>query len=471
MHRFSVFVIFALLFGCTFAVSAQTYSQAVAACQAQLSANQAVSPDQFWCVKDANFSRIDLLQMHNGGQVLDNTYGFTGSVTEDNSACSKSDDGDDAAVTSWLVGKILTGYSSCESQQDSVSGNWVQCGHSMQPSSPPYYDPQLGAWRTKVTASATHALCGSTTSSSPISQQWQSSSGQAVSTADAPPGPPTPYNTTNPPKVCGGGSCYDPNSDQYCATSNGQQVCVPGPTARSSGGCQSSGGGTLCSGSPASPSPPVSNVPDPATDIRSIDKTQQADVASGNPVQVTTTVYATGNTVTASGQNAGDSGPANGGQSTTGNAPAHASSAGGNGTYSGGTDCNTPPVCTGDAVLCGASRAQWATTCQVHTDLAGTLPAPSATSLATGGSYDQGSVWTTPSTGNTVGDQANAGNYDQSGFGYGTQCPFVDTHVTFMSSSFSLSWSEACDATSYLRWVVIGFALYLGACITAGSNR
>jgi len=70
-----------------------------------------------------------------------------------------------------------------------------------------------------------------------------------------------------------------------------------------------------------------------------------------------------------------------------------------------------------------------------------------------------------------VGDQANAGNYDQSGFGYGAQCPFVDTHVTFMSSSFSLPWSEACDATSYLRWVVIGFALYLAACITAGSNR
>lgn len=151
--------------------------------------------------------------------------------------------------------------------------------------------------------------------------------------------------------------------------------------------------------------------------------------------------------------------------------PAHASSAGGNGTYSGGTDCNTPPICTGDAVLCGASRAQWATTCRVHTDLAGTSPAPSGSTLGTSGAYDQGSLWVTPTAGDMVGDQANAGNYDQSGFGYGAQCPFTDTHITFMGSSFDVPWSEACTVTAYLRWVIIGFSLFAAACITAGSSH
>lgn len=389
---------------------------------------------------------------------------------ESNSACSHSDDGDDSPTSTWLVGKILTGYSSCESQQDPANGVWVQCGHSMQPSSPPYYNPTLGAWQTKVTASATHALCGTQSSSSPISQTWQSSGGTTLSSSNAPPGPPTPYNTSNPPRVCGGGSCYDPNSDQYCATANGQQVCVLGPTARSgAGGCSASAGGTLCAGSPSSPSPPSGSVPDPATDIRSVDKTQQADSATGSPIQVTTTVYAVGDTQTASGQQSSDSGPSNGGQSTRGNDPAHASSAGGNGTYQGGTDCNTPPVCTGDAVLCGASRAQWSTTCQVHKDLAGTSPAPSASTLGSSGAYDQGSLWVTPAAGNTVGDQANAGNYDQTGFGYSVQCPMKDLTVPLGSYSFAVPFSEGCVIGPWLRAIVIAFALYAGAKITAGG--
>jgi len=75
----------------------------------------------------------------------------------------------------------------------------------------------------------------------------------------------------------------------------------------------------------------------------------------------------------------------------------------------------------------------------------------------------------TPAAGNTVGDQANAGNYDQTGFGYSVQCPMKDLTVPLGSYSFAVPFSEGCVIGPWLRAIVIAFALYAGAKITAGG--
>ena len=280
-----------------------------------------------------------------------------------------------------------------------------------------------------------------------------------------------PVGPTKPPvRACGGGSCVDPSSGQACIVDQaGHQFCTPtgsaSPTATPN--CYSDGSSaTLCVGTPNAPPAPNPPVSDPATQITSSD-TYRASTSSSQTTTVVNVFNTSGGT-TSSGQSATDLGSPNGGQQN-GQNPAHSSSAGGNGTYQGGTDCNTPPVCTGDAVLCGASRAQWSTTCQVHKDLAGTSPAPSASTLGSSGAYDQGSLWVSSGAGNTVGDQANAGNYDQSGFGYSVQCPMKDLTVPLGSYSFAVPFSEGCVIGPWLRAIVIAFALYAGAKITAGG--
>lgn len=360
---------------------------------------------------------------------------------------------------------IMASYHFSLPQTDKNTGATVQCDYVFDPLGVSTYYPDLQAYETNGSWTPTGNLATDQGNGNGVTD----GKGNQVSVSPTP-DPIAPPVQQPPPQACGGGSCYDPSTDQYCAAVGGSQVCVSGSDGRSStGDCASGSGGAVCAGSPISPMPGVNVIPDPATQIRSSDKTQQVDPNTGSAIVVTTTVYATGATQTSSGQKSTDSGPSNGGQATTGNQPAHSSSAGGNGTYTGGSDCNTPPICTGDSVLCGASRTQWATTCQVHTDLAGTSPAPSASTLASSGAYDQSSLWTTPVTGNTVGDQANAGNYDQSGFGYGVQCPMKDLTVPLGSYSFAVPFSEGCVIGPWLRAIVIGFALYAAAKITAGG--
>ncbi|MEY2167145.1 MULTISPECIES: virulence factor TspB C-terminal domain-related protein [unclassified Rhodanobacter] len=438
-----------------------TYQQAMANCQA----NVAINPSMYCSnLGQVSGGRCDVVLKY--GSAIQNDYFYDCSTYQD-PGCSSVADGSGTAFANNRT--AANAVQICSSLDYKGSTQGVGCVETF--SAGTGIENAAGGM---VFSGTFHASGGSCTPNADGSFTPYGASSPS-------PVPPTTASHGQPsPKVCGGGSCVDPGTGQACIVDqSGTQFCTPAqaafPTAPTiptpQPNCYSDGSSaTLCVGMPKAPIPtnPPTSVTDPATQISGTDTYNVS--TSGGQTTTTVNVYNTAGGTTSNGQKSGDLGTSSG-ATQNGTNPAHSSSAGGNGTYSGGTDCNTPPVCTGDAVLCGASRAQWATTCQVHTDLAGTLPAPSATSLATGGSYDQGSVWTTPSTGNTVGDQANAGNYDQSGFGYGTQCPFVDTHVTFMSSSFSLPWSEACDATSYLRWVVIGFALYLGACITAGSNR
>ena len=358
-----------------------------------------------------------------------------------------------------VPGKILEGYTFTQNAQDPSSGAWVACVMNFSPSGVPTQD-QNGKWTTYGSASSSGNPAGAGNGDTPGT--WVDGNGNPPVPAP-PPVPQPPVDNPAPPQTCGGGSCYDPNTDQYCGVGASGQFCLPGSAARSNaGGCVSSGDATLCGGASAPPIPPSSNVSDPSTQITNSDKTTQANPTTGAPVTVTINTYNVTPGASSSGQKAGDSGPS---------APASSSSSGkASGSYGGGGDCNTPPVCSGDPVLCGASRSQWATTCQLHTDLAG--DGTGVTKLAADSTkYSLADVTVQPGQGNTVGDAANNGSYDQSGFGFDNQCPMTDLTVPVLSNSFDIPFSKGCIIGPWVRGVLLAFALFAAARITAGSNR
>lgn len=284
-----------------------------------------------------------------------------------------------------------------------------------------------------------------------------------------PASPPTSYAAKGqtPQKSCGGGSCVDPTSGKACINDqSGAQYCTPAGSALppAAPNCYSDGSSaTLCVGSP-SPTPPNPPVTDPAKQIASSD-TYNVSTSTSSSL-TTVNVYNLSGGTTSSGQGTTDSGPAGGG-TPQGTNPAHASSAGGNGTLSGGTDCNSPPVCTGDSVLCGIARTQWATTCQVHRDIAGTGTPPASSS-----SVSASALWTDgTATGDSAADAANQGNYDTSGFGFAQDCPLQDLTITLAVGSFDVPFSKGCVVGQWIKGVVLAFAMLAAAKITAGGTK
>ncbi|MGB5851595.1 MAG: hypothetical protein WBG85_04785 [Rhodanobacter sp.] len=384
-------------------------------------------------------------------------------------------DGMDSASI-YLEGKVLQGSRTCVRGPVQPNGSQAMCGVTLTPISPPTYNPWAGGhWQTYVSFQPTGQACsdGSGDDAGLIL-------GPDGTLGDAPPVPdPTPPDNPSPPKVCGGVSCYDPATDTACGMVDGVQACVSGASGRSTtGGCASSGGTTICNGSPNPPPPPAGDVPNPPGQVGGSDTGAQADPVTGVTIPVGVTIYGPpGGTVT-TGQGPNDSGPpaqsggGTGGDDGTGGDPAGSSSTGGdNGSFSGGADCNNPPACSGDAVACGAARTQWATTCQVHKDLAGTSDGQAALD-ALKGKYTQADVWSeTGGSGSTVGDQANAGTYDSSGFGFATQCPMTNLSVPLWEGrSIDLPLEKGCIIGPWIRGIVLAFALYAAARITAGSD-
>lgn len=261
-----------------------------------------------------------------------------------------------AAYTSQRIynsGKITQGASICGRAADNLSGGTVQCALTFTPISPPTQSQYSGAWETYGTLAPSGNLCGGTEG-----DPWKDGNGGAMNPSPAVPTLPA-VDVAVPPKMCGGGSCYDPKTDQYCGVSGGQQFCVTGAKARSSaGGCASSGDATICSGSPnapAPPPPPASPISNPLTQIKSQDNTTQADPVTGVPQNISTTVYAQPSANVQSGQQPGDSGPAP--SSSTGGPEV---------TSSGGADCNTPPIVTGSPGLAQVAFQAWKTRCAIE---------------------------------------------------------------------------------------------------------
>lgn len=357
-----------------------------------------------------------------------------------------------ATVSIFLDGKVLSGYSFPQSAVDQVTGATVQCAMTATPKGAPVWNQWSNKWQTYAQLSPTGDLAGGD----------GVTDGSGAGVADVPV-PPSYDNQPTTPGVCGGGSCYDAASDQYCASSGGSQYCVSGAAARSSSGGCSGSAAVTCGGSPSAPLPAQSQVPDPATQAVGSDHYTQADPQTGTSVPVVVNVYkgATNPNGVTSGQQSGDSGPAS--ASSTGNADGSS--------YSGGGDCNSPPVCSGDAAMCGAARTQWATTCQVHKDLAGTGQPSDFDTLKT--KYSQSDVWSDPDTSmdGTEGGQANQGNYNQSGFGWSRACPLQDWHIELGDfGSFTVPLQDKCYVGDWIRYLVIGMGLFLAAIITAGGK-
>ncbi len=357
-----------------------------------------------------------------------------------------------ASANIYQQGQVFAGSQMCVPGPVQSNGSQASCGMSVSPISPPTYNNNSAQWETFVSAAPSGSIC-TLGSAVPAGQIVGPATVNPVTPAATVPIP-LPPSVAAPPQICGGGSCFDPSSNSVCATSGGAQFCEP-----VNGGCGGGSGVTLCSGSPNAPAPPVASVPDPATMIQSTQQVTQADPTTGATSTSTTVVYASQSTPTASGAKAGDSTPA----------PASTAAGSDKGSYAGGVDCVTPPACSGDAVACGAARTQWATTCQLHTDLTGTGQPSDLAALKT--KYGQGDAWATPSTGNTTGDQANAGIYDQSGFGYAQACPLHDLVVPWIGGqSFSIAFSGMCFVGGWIRGIVLAFSLFWAAIITKGGK-
>lgn len=169
-------------------------------------------------------------------------------------------------------------------------------------------------------------------------------------------------------QICGGGSCYDPNTNSFCGESGGTQTCIPGSTAHSpGGGCITNGEQTLCAGSPPpSPSPPpASPISDPAKEIKGSDDytTKTTNGSTTTNQTITVNNYTSGSTPTTSGQQTGDKGPA----------PASSTGSKGDGTTAfGGGDCSTPPVVNGSGGLNAIAQQTWRTRCAIEGSKLGT---------------------------------------------------------------------------------------------------
>lgn len=367
----------------------------------------------------------------------------------------------------YMDGKVLEGSSSCVRGPVQGDGSQAMCGLAMSPAGPPTWNPNSGGrWETYVTATPSASICAI-------------GSGDQVGTVTGPPGGPTgpaaqlpppipdpvPASNPTPPKLCGGLSCYDAAADKFCAVVGGAQVCLSGDTARGgAGGCAVSGNGVICAGSPHAPTAPSPPINDPATQVKDNKTVTQADKATGAAIPVNVVVLAQPGTSVDSGQQAGDNGPA---PPSSTNPPASSS-------YAGGGDCNSPPVCSGDAVMCGIARETWNAGCkskkgldQLHTDVAGTTPAPSLTD----GGHTSADVWSDgTSTGNAIADAANAGSYDESGLGFATACPLHDMDVHLWDGkSFPIKFSDGCRVGAWIRALVIAFAFFAAARITMGG--
>lgn len=289
---------------------------------------------------------------------------------------------------------------------------------------------------------------------------------------------PAPASTpAEPPRACGGGSCVTPDGRACIVTEGGTQYCTPTGSAdpSSNSACYSDGSSTVCAGNkpPLPNPPPITPVGDPATDIVSSD---HYGTMSPNGSTSTTTVnnYTGGST---SGAKPGDvqGGTGTAGGDTGGGGTGTGSGNGddpGAGSFSGGTDCTTPPVCTGDAVLCGTARSNWALLCKLHKDVGSDDPKPDISAPAPG-EPNKGDLWGSPGgagTGNGVVDSAMAGNFDMSGFGIGTECPMEDLEISFNGQSASLPLSQGCVVGPWLRGIVIAFALFYAAMIMGKGN-
>lgn len=331
-----------------------------------------------------------------------------------------------------------------------IAGSWSYCtddSSTICKARPPLHQAFDGVNTTVVNAGCKYALKTDDDAAVKVCGVWNGKQYCTGSATWTPTGDYVNPPATNPdpapaaPKVCGGGSCYDPSGNQYCASTGSGQVCVPASGAGSAFGCSSSSGTTLCAGSPA-PKPPNPPIADPASQIASSDNyTGQA--GSGAVSNVTVNNYNATGSGAKNGAGTGDQGaPASG--SSTGTPQGDGTSAG------GGGDCNTPPMVEGSPALGMIARQTWLLRCseagQVTDDSNTTVP----------GLDDVG---TTPGDGFSK-EVTVLDKLDTSGFGGGTQCPKLPDLDLGTLGHYSLNSDWWCDLLSKTGYMVMMLATW-----------
>ncbi|RUL66814.1 hypothetical protein EKH79_03110 [Dyella dinghuensis] len=455
-----------------------TYAQAMAACVAwSKSENYATTPsatcegDQYnppsTCSVGLYLGAADVPEYAQKPGFI-NTWNYSCTTVQQSNPCS------------GLTGSTVPGITVSPGQtlgtigqtwtQDPSSGGYVACPYNITYSNGGQcVVTSTGTCTVTATISYTGLTASSNESTSPATPvgtpEYDNSSGQLAS--------PQPQTSSSaPPNICGGQSCFDPSTQQFCATDAGGQFCVPMSSADTSqGGCSSLAGSTICAGSPTPPSPvgtSGSQITSPPTQIAGQDNYPTGNVQGGGTGNIGVSVYNPPGGSSSSGSTS--TSVKTGGKTTSsGSGPASSSSSGSSDSFGAGSDCNTPPVCSGDAVLCGISLQDWQSMCYQNNLLVGNGQQP-PTFQSDQTKYSQSNVWTTPTVGNTTGDQANQGTYDASGFGYSTTCPLVDKTIPLMGGSFVFPFSQGCALGTTLYWVILACAYITAAIITAGGR-
>lgn len=360
-------------------------------------------------------------------------------------------------------GKVLENMSYCANKPQ-PDGSIIKCKQSFTPLSPPISNGN-GTWNTYGTLTEGGVVCGADGTNG--GNDWSNSDGSKPSVA-----PPTPTPTPlagDPPKTCGEMSCYDPKTGDYCTTGSSGQICTKGAppnTGASGGSCATGGDTTICAGSPQAPKPPDNKVPDPPTQTKGTDNYPSADPKTGDPKLNTVTTYSSVGGTVSSGAGPNDVKPtAPAGSSSSGTPPKSQDDT----SASGGGDCNNPPNVSGSPALAMVAQQTWQTRCatvQVHKDLAGT-GSPTVDPTVPSGQ----SVWVdTPGSGDATADAANRGTYDMGGMGFASTCPMHDLDIPLPGGSFAIPVSKGCVIGGWIKAIVIAFALFAAAKITAGGN-
>ena len=472
-----------LIFGIVVALVAPSMAVAQTSCPAANAALQAclssaaslnsnpsyASQAPFYCKYNANYGGHPAYVQYNNAGAVFGGYQFTacaGWSPSGNPCASLAP----VSVNMSFSGSQTLGKSGATWATDQTTGAQVQCPFTISYSNTSALSDSNGFFHVQATMTYSGNPAGSESSTPTAGTSvYNDSSGNPLSAQ------PTSDGSSSP-QLCGGTSCADPSTGNVCSVVGGAQTCTKFPpwTPNMAGACSGGSSSAICAGSPTAPipQPGQGGVSDPSTQIAGSDKYTSMNMNTGQVGSTVVNVFSgkSGQTVS-NGAGAGSKGAAN----SSGNPnPASSSSTSGTG-YGSGGDCNSPPVCSGDAVMCGIGRQEWYAMCsakagtdQLHKDLAGDGNGP-PTYAADQTKYSQSSVWVPPNTGDTQGDAANAGTYNQGGFGYSRQCPLQD--IQFTSIPFVAKFSAGCSVIEYFGDFLLGLALFAAACITAGSNQ
>lgn len=442
-----------------------TYSQAKSKCQTAIAVNYPNGNSGGWSTvcKNSSDTTQPVGQQYwfqawqqygtNPGQWLGGRYYFDGVIPSSNPCTSLAS----ATVNVRFTSQASLGNTGATWATDPVSGLQVQCPYTISYSNYSALADSQGFFHVTATLNYTGNPSGSESSTPTAGTSvYDDASGNPLN-----PQPVSDGSTS--PQLCGGTSCADPSTGNVCAMVGGSQVCqrFPAWTPNMAGGCSGGSAGAICAGSPNAPSPQPGQggVTDPATQIAGSDHYTSKNMTTGQVSTVVVNTFAglPGQTVTN-----GASSTAQPAANSSGSAkPASSSTSAGSSGYGSGGDCNSPPVCSGDAVMCGIARQEWYTMCsakrgtdQLHQDLVG----DGSQSPPAGGTHTGAEV------SSPVVDTGDTSGLDSSGLGWGTACPFTDLQITIGNTSASISFQPVCDYGVWMR----GFVLLLGALTSAG---